>query len=185
MGWHSSSSCRRDVTRGPSSPGCSRQSARRQIVSRGDAQQAYRDPTLIELYEEQARGCIELAKGLRSRTFARRCSRQPATGCETLRRSGEQHQADRRRRHRTTAFAQTISAIRRLSRALTLGATHGAEARALAADPYLAGVGNRCGGQTDLHCLLRVVLLRVHLRDQRGTIGLAPSPQLFLLSCST
>jgi hypothetical protein len=33
-------------------------------VSRGDAQQACRDPTLIELYEEQARGCIELAKRL-------------------------------------------------------------------------------------------------------------------------
>jgi hypothetical protein len=35
----------------------------------------------------------------------------------------------------------------------------GAEARALAANPHLAGVGNSCRGRTDLHC--RPVLLRV------------------------
>ena len=48
-----------------------------------------------------------------------------------------------------------MTALRKLS-LLALGATHGAEARALAADPDLASVSNRYRVRTD--CDLRLVL---------------------------
>jgi hypothetical protein len=48
----------------------------------------------------------------------------------------------------------------------------GAEARALAANPHLAGIGNSCRGRTDLHC--RLVLLRVHLRDRARRYWFGP-----------
>jgi len=71
--------------------------------------------TLIELYEEQARGCIELAERLEEpnlREALLKTARDWMQNVEALHRAASNGSAPP---NQMTAFLQTISALRRLS----------------------------------------------------------------------